>query len=107
MVKLTPGKKTDKNEGVRRTGREVKPFTAWKEQGCLSLLHLLLEAGAYWDDSANEDIAASNGAKNILWKLKKKKKVWVIFFLFHYIFLIPFFAGSAQRAKPRQESMPR
>lgn len=67
MIKPTPVKKMDKDitKGTG-TGRGVKPFLAWKEQGCLSLLHSLSEAEAYWDDSAKEDIAGSYEAKNIL-----------------------------------------
>lgn len=42
-------------------------------------MHSLSEVEAYWDDSANEDLAGSEEAKNILWELKKKKKVLVDF----------------------------
>lgn len=59
------------HEGVQGTGSGVKPFIAWKEQHCLSLLHSLLEAEAYCDDSASEDTTGSNKAKKILWKLKR------------------------------------
>ena len=51
------------------------------------------EAEAYWDDSASEDIAGSDEAKNILWKLKKK--LVLVDFCFSVTFVgIPFLQAS-------------